>query len=546
MLHNDVQLKVKDIMDACGNQHDHVQVQISKYLIFDAIRSAFSKEIGHLDSCVGDLGEHLTIEMPRLEILPPEKTHSVNLGPINIGEGTIAGNYDVLENIFLQQLQLKRESNFSEKLIPVFGDLLTTNRIRSIKSERREELSAYERFNWLIPIPGFFHLKMNLLYSFGKSHRGDDNAVNNYSTLSSHIQALHRKNIPAGKAPFHHMEELIIHSFKARIIALFLLYIKERTKDRCDVSDMEQVSAYIASLGPVELSRAIENIYASAFGAEIRAEANSKAKRKGEESTAKDEEFINHVRYLQEVETYCTLKYAIKHADIGLLQRVLPRCLVYFHGTGATNYALEMLHLWRLLSTDACDPPLKRAILANGLINLRGQEDSWLEIDLHNEHLNLELKELLFARRNGTFDVKTLFSNCVLSSRYITAAVKSLESSFGEYTSGSHTTKDPAADIRFLADILKDNSMVYKKGRSCQHHSLNTMSDGLGRLADEAIKKFSAQFKPLDNPDDANVPQNFDIFDLEVRCSSIQTICHRGSIANMLQLLPASDADDVG
>ena len=80
----------------------------------------------------------------------------------------------------------------------------------------------------------------------------------------------------------------------------------------------------------------------------------------------------------------------------------------------------------------------------------------------------------------ATFDVQTLFGNCVLSCRYITATVKSIEGSFGEYTIGSHTTKNAAADIRFLADILKDNSMVYKKGRSCQHRSLNMMTDGLG------------------------------------------------------------------
>src|SRR6266850_1477417 len=87
---------------------------------------------------------------------------------------------------------------------------------------------------------------------------------------------------------------------------------------------------------------------------------------------------------------------------------------------------LEMLHLWRLLSTDACEPPLRRAILVNGLINLRGQEDSWLEIDRHNEHLNLELKELLHARRNGTFDVKTLFDYCLPSCKYITETVRAL------------------------------------------------------------------------------------------------------------------------
>ena len=129
--------------------------------------------------------------MPKLEILPPEKTHSVNLGPINAGEDTIAGNYDVLEKIFLQQLSLNHESNFSKRLFLVFGDQLTVARIRSIKSERREDSSAYERFNWLMPVPGLFHLKMNLLYSLGKSHRGDDDSsTNSYSAMKKMAHAL--------------------------------------------------------------------------------------------------------------------------------------------------------------------------------------------------------------------------------------------------------------------------------------------------------------------------------------------------------------------
>ena len=64
---------------------------------------------------------------------------------------------------FLLQLSFDRDSDFSKMLILLFGDLLTTARIRSIKSKRREEKSAYERFDWLMPIRGFFHLKMNFL-----------------------------------------------------------------------------------------------------------------------------------------------------------------------------------------------------------------------------------------------------------------------------------------------------------------------------------------------------------------------------------------------
>ena len=74
--------------------------------------------------------------------------------------------------------------------------------------------------------------------------------------------------------------------------------------------------------------------------------------------------------------------------------------------------------------------------------------------------------------------------------------------------------------------------MIYKKGRSCQHHSLNLVWDGYDRLLSGALKKFRARFKPLNDPEgDGNdvpqndvlqndVPQNFGIFNFDVwRCS---------------------------
>ena len=43
--------------------------------------------------------------------------------------------------------------------------------------------------------------------------------------------------------------------------------------------------------------------------------------------------------------------------------------------------------------------------------------------------------------------------------------------------------------------------MVYKKGRSCKHHSLNMLPAGLDRLVSGALDKFNTQFKPLDEKD---------------------------------------------
>lgn len=90
-----------------------------------------------------------------------------------------------------------------------------------------------------------------------------------------------------------------------------------------------------------------------------------------EARSTSDTKLRNHILFLQHMQTYLLLKYAIKRADIGLLRRAIDRCCVYFHGSAQHKYAYEMLYLHRLISTSATSPELQRAILANELINPR-------------------------------------------------------------------------------------------------------------------------------------------------------------------------------
>ena len=119
------------------------------------------------------------------------------------------------------------------------------------------------------------------------------------------------------------------------------------------------------------------------------------------------------------VETYKVLRHAIKLADIGLLSRVLPRICIYFAGGRNKNHLPEMLRFFQLTSTDACSPELQQAILANSLVNIRGEQDSHYPIDLDNELLNGELKQLMHTRGNSTFNLDSLFRWSIHMTNYI-------------------------------------------------------------------------------------------------------------------------------
>ena len=206
-----------------------------------------------------------------------------------------------------------------------------------------------------------------------------------------------------------------------------------------------------------------------------------------------DQEFVNHVRFLQEVETYKVLKYGIKHGDIGLIKRSIDMCCIYFKGSRQNNYANEMLYLKWLTTTDACDPLLRKAILSNSLVNLHGNLDTWHEVDLDIELHNLTLKELLYARRNSTFDVDHLFRAVALTTDFMAGLQKSIEISVGHRQSGTHTVKSPADDIHALAYYLSRDSVRFQQGgRKCKFSAPDMLYIAISSLKD-AVNRFNSR-----------------------------------------------------
>lgn len=471
MLRYDVPLGFPDIALHEGNRFDNIQARISEFFIADALRRAYPDIIAEFCE------KHAGFEYPSMvssgDQLLPAKTQHHTLGPILEDEATIEGNYRILADIFRQQFHLTDDKHYSEVLYLVYGDQRTCQRIRACKRERLDATSAYDKHQWVLPVTGLWHLRLNFLYMIMRIFYGGAKTERQYSMLYPQINLLERRNIPADRAPFHHMEELILHSFDARIVAVFLRLIR----GRCDIKNIESVRIFIRSLSPQQLIAYIAEIRQTVLEEAVIHEANrtvatSEQSRCSSASTtpAKDTEFLNHVKFLQLVETYKVLKHAIKHADIGLLKRALSRCCIYFAGSSSKNYAMELIYLWWISASSASDPVLQRAVLANGLVNQQGKANTFFEIDRLNELLNLELKDLLRSRGNSTFNVGALFRWSVLTSGYTSPACRLLERIFGERTNTDHTVKSAATDIQVLADILADES-IFRADNSPQCYS---------------------------------------------------------------------------
>jgi hypothetical protein len=479
MLHQEVLLTKEDLLFSPGAyEYDEITDKINTFFIAEAVRAAYRESVKNIfyQSNVP------YPSMPAIELLDLRKTDSKTLGPIFFNEGTIDGTYGVLENIYKHQFKLE-DDEFNDRLFLAFGDQKTSSLIRTVQGEQVDSSDSYERKDWIIGVAAFFHLRMNYLWLIQRTHYGN-REQQEPSTLYHHMNFWGRKDIPADRAAFHVLEELVLHSFDARVLGIFYTRLEALG---IDSSDSKVVDAAIKEMKAEGFIEIVEDIRKSAFS-----ELSWSPPKEKQENNTVDEEYLSHVRYLQQVTVYKTLKYGIKNGDIGLIDRVIGICCFLFEGTGQCNYAFEMLYLKRLTSTKACDKELRRAILSNSLVNPHGRRDTWQEVDRSLEYLNLELKRELWARRTSTFGLDALFKTTSLTAEYTVRLRKSIERAFIGKGNSKHTLPDPKDDIHQLAfELAMDSIKLHKNGRQSKHKAPDIIGVGVERVIRQKLEQFN-------------------------------------------------------
>lgn len=193
---------------------------------------------------------------------------------------------------------------------------------------------------------------------------------------------------------FHHKKKIVLCSFDEQVVALFYQHLSDHV--RC--SEQQQVSQYIQSLKRSEFCAIVEAIQQKAFDYKATKPDLVQNEFISDDEAAEVFEAASNAHFLQLIVTYKTLKFAIKHADIGLIQQVIAQCCLLFQNIKLKNYVFLSFYLLHLINTAATTPELQKAILASDLVNLSDRSDEWFEIDHLNEFLNLQLKKLIHTR----------------------------------------------------------------------------------------------------------------------------------------------------
>ena len=520
-MHNPtIPLRLEDILDApsISGEDGGIGLNITRSLISDAIKRIHTDGV---DSIFGDSDRYPN--MPSIHCLNTSQTKFWQFGAIFEDEGTIEGTYGVHKSIFLDQLGLQTPENpieagaahddFRDRLWLVHGDQLTAHHIRAVKNEQTQARRPYDRRDWLLGIPAWFHIQMNLLNTIVRTH---------WAPVLSKEEAHHclradttmwgRNQCSRENARYHLMEPIVAQGFTARVVALFYAAMQRRgyliASNRDFFERMDHITDAISPLTPDQFLELVEDVRLAAFTLDA---WNGNGPDKQPHN---DIEFRTMCRMLQEVELFLSIRHAVKHADIGMLRRFIDPLIIYFFGASQYNYGREMLfYRWNLSPVNT--PELQHAILSSGLVNWLGRATTHKAIDLGLEHLNGSCKIEMKCYKNSTHDVDITFDRVCLSNTWARALRKKVEATFGEHMPGTHTTAAALPDMFLLArtvftsDLAEPRSTEQLTGMRF-FDSYNILQKGIEVLADKVDQFNQQHVRQLDTVQGAYPSGNLD------------------------------------
>ncbi|KAH8979150.1 hypothetical protein EDB92DRAFT_1806699, partial [Lactarius akahatsu] len=124
--------------------------------------------------------------------------------------------------------------------------------------------------------------------------------------------------------------------------------------------------------------------------------------------------------------------------------------------SGRSKYAYEVLHLLHNI-THVWPEPVVRIVLNNWLVNPTGKANSFVELDLMQEHLNYWIKTYYQAHGSGaSWEWLATISPCI---EILWQLATEVNSALGSKQGNRHASADLTKDIKILMDSLKQNNI---------------------------------------------------------------------------------------
>ncbi|KAJ7917839.1 hypothetical protein B0H13DRAFT_2231360 [Mycena leptocephala] len=410
------------------------------------------------------------------------QVHKTPLHPLpsmEIDESSITGNIEVIEEI-VRVLGFKTDDPDYLKYIQIIaGDQLTIARQRSILNIRLGHESGPHAWRHIVLMPGLFHAKIADCHGIPETHFGKAN-VRSPGSLGFHNTVLDRLPITlTSLPPFRTCRDSIMVSLYARVLHCLLLVSGKDSLDACaeSIDTYEALVTYAKNIyGTYADADRVQELRERRIPEERQRDIDAKAAKKSRAAAPADGKpdplphirkgdmvFENAVLFLRDALLTREFSDAVKAGDSGRIVIILRMWAFSYRGSGRSKYAHEMLHLLHNLIC-VWTKELRSIVLQNWLANPQGRLNSFVEIDLVQEHLNFWIKKIYKADGAGhSWDWLALISPCVDVLRQLATKINI---DLGARQGSKHASPDLADDIDELMDSLAEHEVyVEKEGR---------------------------------------------------------------------------------
>jgi hypothetical protein len=160
--------------------------------------------------------------------------------------------------------------NYEEKLWLVYGDQLTSHHIRAVQMEQIRATQAYDRKEWMIGLPSFFHIKLSLISLLTRTHWGPTESQSSTPhTLSNDISSWNQNFTVKDRLNYNKMDRLVGQSYRARIAALLFDTMRARRllspTEQVELATDDGIKATLRSMDPTVFYEIVEDIRVQAF-----------------------------------------------------------------------------------------------------------------------------------------------------------------------------------------------------------------------------------------------------------------------------------------
>lgn len=427
--------------------------------------------------------------------IPVAKTQQYPGRIIDAPEGSASGNAQVLDGMREQGGLAFSDERLLKNLVLVHCDLNTLEKIESLQQSRSIETdkhsSAINRYQFVVPFMGLFHLKMGVLECLRRLQLPNkESRLDNHSSFKNILQ-MQPKNVEKfkGNPGYRLLHDAFWHETAARLLDCWRETISAHTEYK-NLPEYAKAKPKAADLFDLALKLYDKFVAKEDF-----------ERRRHQLGEHRDEIFENGQLYLRDSLLYVELSHSMKHGDISRIEDTMLPLIWMSKATGKHKYAAK---LWRYLMNVKGDypPGLVHAIRMNMLCNPTGTLDGFRGQDWLIERNNYRHKHVHMSSGSNN-SLEQIIKRSPLIGLF--AKVHDIVESVFDISPGTskHTRPDMTATVLKLADTMRlHDAHQFQMGRRASYHVPNSWKQGLVKIRVELAANVAANKTDLDDNED--------------------------------------------